>query len=552
MRVYLLKYRWIIAQSIVFLFLSLSLIIGNGDYRCIDGSCGLFIGQWHLHDALWHISLAKLGFSSWPPQNPFMAGEVLQGYNSLLDLVLFLMRKVGIEPFFAFFKVLPVLIVSFYILSVNIYLKNLSSLKANILAFFLYFGTSLSYLIPLFHGDGFSYSAIKGFPVVTSLTPSMMMLNMQYGISLSLFLWIFILLRSRFGILQQVILSALIFFIFSFKFYAGVVAGLLFGLHFALQAINKQYRKESFISIASLILGSFLSYLIFYKSNNHLNLPFYFSPFALTRLMIDDPQLFYNHGLTLARYFLQDANIFSKKLILIEIYCIILFILINFGVRIAGLSYLFKKDVNRRGYVSNKLIALVAIFTFIIPVLYVQEGGWYNSLQFLYYGVWFASILTAKICIEFIESGKVYKKAVVMIFIVLSLPNLIDQLRYIKEPQMIISQDELQGLQILKNQPPGVVHINNPFKKNGYIPAIAEKIPYYLDTDQLMVTRANYQNRQEYIEKYRGGSIIMIPADYYYIEKRDEDAPDSLRNLTGHSFETIYDSDRLRIVKRKK
>jgi len=68
-----------------------------------------------MHDALWHISLVKSAFNSFPFPHPFFAGGTVYGYNYFIDLILFALTKIGLNPLFAFFQFLPVVISLFYI-----------------------------------------------------------------------------------------------------------------------------------------------------------------------------------------------------------------------------------------------------------------------------------------------------------------------------------------------------------------------------------------------------------------------------------------------------
>jgi hypothetical protein len=344
-------------------------------------------------------------------------------------------------------------------------------------------------------------------------------------------------------------LFILFFILFGLKFYGGIIAIVLFGSTILLKIISHKNVLIRFSQLVAIFLGSFVSYLIFYKINTP-QVPFTWAPFALTHVLIDDPLLFYNHSMTLARYYLYEfGRNFSVRLIAIELYCVVLLLFVNFGARLVGLGYIFSRALKGKLNIEFAIITLVIILSFLIPVFFVQSGGWYNTMQFLYYGVWLSGILTAEAVFWLISRHKVIPVLCGAFVLILTLPNCIEQLRYISAPQMLITTQELEGLEILRKEPPGIVHINNPFKKNGYVPALAEKIPYYLDTDQLMVTGANYQEREEYLYKYRGGSIIMIPADYFYIYKSEEDARDSLLNLSGTNWITIYDSSVIRIIK---
>jgi hypothetical protein len=117
-----------------------------------------------------------------------------------------------------------------------------------------------------------------------------------------------------------------------------------------------------------------------------------------------------------------------------------------------------------------------------------------------------------------------------------------------RAPQSVIGSDELAAMRILAAAPAGVVHISQPHKKNALVPALGGHYPYYLDTDQLMVTGVKYQEKLDLIQKYSGGSITSIPARYYLIYKQDEGSNDSLRNMDVPTmYRVLYDSDTMRL-----
>lgn len=491
--------------------------------HCVSGACTLSIGNWHMHDALWHISLAKLGFVSWPLQNPFLAGESLYGYNYLLDFLLYLLLKLGISPFFGFFKILPVIAGVLYVWSVWRFIASRTSnaVKANLLAFFLYFGSSFSYLATLYRDHTFFYSSLRGFPVVSSVQPATMFLNLQFAFSLSIILWILIILQNNTFKWRSPILGILFFLLFGFKFYGGIV-----GLAIAV-SLGKKFRDLITIGI-----GSFLGLFIFYGISSLPTMPFTWSPFALTHLLIDDPLLFYHHGLTLARYYLYENNVgFSPRLFAIEALSVVLFLLMNFGPRLIAVFYKFA------------FINLIIIITALVPILFVQDGGWYNTMQFLYYGVWLSGVLMAEMLFELLNSNHRWKYIFLWVIILLTIPNNLEQLRLIKAEQNVISSDELKAMEVLRSSPAGSVHIFNSEHKYAVVPALGEKSTYYLDTDQLMVTHAPYQDRLAFMTKYSGGSITTVPAGYYLIYKTEWGTSDAIRALTSPTqYELIYDS----------
>lgn len=548
--------RWnklLILQSVIFILLTLSFILPSGNYNCIADVCTLSIGNWHMHDALWHISLSKLGFGSWPLQNPYMAGESLTGYNFLLDYLLNLLGRLGISPFFSFFKLIPVLCTALYVFSVSAYLKvvTTSQRQANFLAFFLYFGSSATYLATLYSESTFYYASLRGFPVVSVINPPTMFLNIQYAISLSIFIWIMLIQKHRASWVKYFLLFALFFLMFGFKFYGGVVA-LVYLFSCEIFTFLHQKQLKSLITLLPSLLGSYLGLILFYGLSKNPSIPFTWSPFALTHLMIDDALLFGNHNLTLARYYLyENQSGFSPRLWVIEGLSIILFLVINFGTRLLGIYYMVRTAIQKRLQVEQISFTIVIIITTLIPILFVQNGGWYNTMQFLYYGTWLAGILTAQYLYTIVTSKKIVIRVFVAIILLLTIPNSIEQLRFITAQQNVVTSDELSMLEILKIQDDGVVHVSEPTHKFGLVPALAQKPVYYLDTDQLMVTHAAYQPRLAIIKKYGGGSIATVPAQYYIVYKSDYGAEVAIQALTSPTqYERLYDSATMALYKR--
>lgn len=553
---YLPKPSVFLVQSVIFLFLSLSFILPSGNYNCINNICNLSIGNWHLHDSLWHLSLVNLGFESWPLQNPFLAGEPLSNYNFLIDYVIYLLSRLGVPPLLSFFKILPILGALLYVWSVAKFVRATSSdqLKQNLLAFFLYFGSSFSYLATLYKGDGLYYATLRGFPVISSITPTTMFLNLQFAFSLSLILWIIMIIRDRNRPAKPLFLGILFFALFGLKFYGGVVALLLILGYSFRSIIYRRYTLSHFLELIVIGVFSLASLAIFYGFSGESSSPFAWAPFALTRLMIDDPLLFYNHSLTLARYYLYENRVgFSPRLVAIELYSIALFLIFNFGTRLIGICYGMIAVIKKRLDFHHLTSLIVILITALIPIIFVQRGGWYNTMQFLYYGTWLSGLLLADLLYKLSTSKLPGKKIFLVVVIIFTLPTLLDQFRYLQAEQVVIGHDELAMLNTLKALPSGVVHITNPEFKNALVPALAHKPVYYLDTDQLMVTDSPYQDRLATIKKYSGGSITSVPADYYLVYKSEYGSDAAILALSNPQvFELTYDSADLALYTRRR
>ncbi|MBP9669884.1 hypothetical protein KBD75_00605, partial [Candidatus Woesebacteria bacterium] len=372
-----------------------------------------------------------------------------------------------------------------------------------------------------------------------------------YALSLSIFLWLMILQKRQDSWKKTLAIFILFFLMFGFKFYGGVVA-LAYCFCLKIFAFLKDRHPAHLSNLIPVVIGSYLGLVLFYGLAKTPSLPFTWSPFALTHLMIDDSLLFGNHTLTLARYYLyENLNGFSPRLWAIESLSIVLFLTLNFGTRLLGIYYLIRQIIQRKIHIEQLALAIVIIATALAPILFVQNGGWYNTMQFLYYGTWLCGLFTAEYLTEIMTQKYSAKWIVLTAIILLTIPNSIEQLRFIKAEQIVVSSDELTMLEILKKAEFGIVHVSESVHKLGLVPALAEKPTYYLDTDQLMVTHAHYVERLAFMEKYGGGSMTTVPADYYLVYKDDYGAEAAIVALTSPTqYQLIYDSTKISLYKK--
>lgn len=543
---YIVKNKIILILTLLYAGLSLSFIIGNGNYSCDNGICGLHIGGWHLHDAMWHLALVKTSFSKFPFIHPEMSGAYLNGYNYLLDLVILGFTKIGLSSFFVFFKLLPILFIPIYLYLLVLFGRKYkdSSKYINWLLFFMFFGSSFTYLIPLFKDHTLYYSALKGFPVVTSIQPGLIFLNLQYAYSLLCTLGIMILLEHKRNLKINLFIGILVFLSTSLKFYGGAVAISLIGLYELFSLLQNKKIIQSIQNLIFPIIFLLLSIVLFYKSSGTSDkFPFVFIPFALTHQMIEDKLLFYNESLVNARYFLYSRGI-SPRLIAIEAYSIILFLLVNFGTRLVFLFSLPRKILDKKFTKLQASMLLTILVTTLMPILFIQDGGWFNSMQFLYYGVFLASFFAAETISNLTIKSKIVTTIFLILIVVLTIPNNIEQLRYIYEPQKVISQGQLVALKFLEDQPRGVVFTTYAHKETGYISALSGQQTYFVDVDQLMVTHVDYKEREYLIIKPWLVNPLKTDADYWYLVKSSEEYPlylDKIRNSPG--FKEIFNND---------
>jgi hypothetical protein len=270
--------------------------------------------------------------------------------------------------------------------------------------------------------------------------------------------------------------------------------------------------------------------------------------------MIEDKLLFHNQYLTHARYYLYSQGV-SPRLIAIEAYSIILFLLVNFGTR---LIFLFNLPIQLLKKSLNKLqvvMLLTILITTLIPIFFIQDGGWFNSMQFLYYGVFLSSIFAAHTFTGLIQSKKILNMILAVVIVILTIPNDIEQIRYVYEPQKVISQQELDALDFLSKQPKGVVFSSYSHKVTAYISALSGQQTYFADVDQLMVTHVDYAAREQQIVKPWLVEPLLIDAKYWYLTKSGVGADEEYGVYANKiwalpNFKKIFSNDTIEIYRK--
>ena len=343
------------------------IVFPSGSYYCFQEKCGYFFWGSHGHDSIWHVALAENAFKTLPFTLPIFSGALLNGYNILLDIIIFLFSKIGIPPLISFFKVIPLFwFILFTHASIVIARKIINnSLFIGLLLFFFFFGGSFGYLLTLYHNH-----TLNGSESLLAMQSGHTLLNVQYGFSLLIILYILmILLDKKISSRKIIILGILVFLNFGMKFYAGIISLLLIGSFFL-----KKSTKIKTLIFPSIVcgIGTVMALFIFYDpitALSHTSL-FIFSPFAHVHSMIEEPSLFYLKNMTNARYTLQK-NGFGPRLFAIEVFSLLLYLFFNLGTRFFGLFYALFLLLKRK----LLKIDVSILFTIIGTFIYINHTG---------------------------------------------------------------------------------------------------------------------------------------------------------------------------------
>jgi hypothetical protein len=498
--------------------LHMAVIIPSGTYFCLEKNCGLFFFGSHGYDMIWHLALTRVAFNSIPFTVPVLAGIPLTGYNYVLDLVVFGISKVGIPSLLTFFKIIPVVWFALFTFSSIRLARTIhtSPLFCALLLFLFYFAGSFTYLLTMIHGH-FIFGSANLLAMQSLATLS----NIQYAFSLILLLETILLVKNgTLNLKISILLGVIAFITMGIKFYGGIIVIFLSGV-FVLSNFWPFHRvKTSQLIVygAVIITFSLLSIVIFYNPFSGAGSSvFTFQPWATIHGIIENKDLLYLPNLTNARYALQGSGL-GPRLLVIELFSLLLFIFFNFGTRICGIVYILIQSLRRKSQKWEILILLTAVFAASLNVLFVQRGEWWNTVQFLYYALFITTIFTADFLYKVLQMKKIWSVVLVSVIIVLTMPINIDLISHFWERNSwtYIPKEELEALQFLQKQPSGVVYqpIFNKYiaseyvgispitvSDNAYVPAFSGKGVLYTNQHQLDIMGVDYKKTLQKIQQ---------------------------------------------------
>lgn len=557
---YIKKHKCLPFVIIPAFLLHMLIIIPSGSYYCFQNKCGLFFWGTHGHDGIWHIALVNSAFDSIPFLIPTYSGAFLSGYNMLLDYIIFLVSKIGINPFFTYFKILPLIwFFAFLYIAITFARKIKNSYIFTLFfLFFIFFGSSFGYLITLFNSG-----VIWGSGKLFSMQAIQTLTNLHFAYSL-IFLLVILLLIMRKSINTKIIfiLSITVFIQFGLKFYAGIISCFLVGL-FCLNLFLKKKHKLGFYQLITLILFVLLSIFVFYDPISSLQSGsiFILKPFAIVHPVIEDPSLFYLKNITNARYYLYEQNKFSPRLIAIESFSVLLFLFFNFGTRILGFIYLVFKSIKKKTEEVEVYVFLTILFAVFLTIFFIQKGEWWNTIQFLYYALFLSSIFISEFLYELVKKKKIVGIVITIAIIIATIPANIDVLEsLVRFPShYYISKDEINILNKLKDQPQGIVltqlydtkadynesTLPGSFSLYGdtsYVSAFSGKQVYLSDLGVLRIIGIDYEDRLKKIES--GDCQVIEEIKYvYYIKKQKDRYFRKCLKIWSSQLKKIYENN---------
>ena len=503
----------------------------SGSFYCFDDRCGIHFWSVHSHDSIWHLALSSASFNSIPFQIPTLSGHVLTGYNILLDIIVYLLSLTGLSGLFIFFKIIPLIwFAAFTYLGIKVSrIMHNDAIFSAVLLFFFYFAGSFGYILTLYHHNTLAQSGN-----ILAMQSGNMLTNLQLALSfVGILGMIFVLMRNYFSWRSTFLMCGLIFLGIGIKFYGGVISIFIIILYLMNRFISHKdiltITKHFFLLLITMLVAVIVFYNPFETMSSGSIL--IFSPFALMHAMIEEPDLVYLKDMVNARYFLYENGGFSLKLIAIELFSLLLFLIFNFGARIIGFMYLLYKLYKFQAKKYHIYVLLIIIFSTSLSVFFIQKGVWWNTVQFFYYAIFLSNIFAAEVIFILFKKKKLLNIFVGILLLISLLPVNYDYLMStLSSNSAYISTQEIEALEYLKKQQDGIVfssfHFANDNSKNGfddtaYIPAFSRKLVYLDNITQLKLLSLSYEDRLARIGL--NDCTVFQEVDYVYFKKIHSD-----------------------------
>ncbi len=530
-------------------FLVLLLITGGGSLfastmlrsgRLYDFGMG-FWGP-NGHDGIWHLSLMGQIAKKIPPGNPVFSGKNLSGYHWGFDFLAVEIGKIfGLSYLDVYFRLLP-LLAAFLIGFLSFRLAVVLTKKNSVgfwFVFLNYFTGSFGWIVTWLRNG-----SIGGESLFWSMQSISTLINPPYGWSLvflllGLLIWVRV--RGAHHWRQAVFLGILFGLTTGVKVYAGVLIGL--GLFFYWLLSNKKRSKFDSVIWLTTAVVSFL--VLFAMGVFSQKSPLVFKPFWFIHSLIDSIDKLYLPRLAVLRMNLSQ-NLISWKLpllVAIEVFSLLLFTVGNMGIRVFAFWEMARRAVKNDFSEFDKLISIVLFFSFLFPLLFIQKGTTWNTIQFFYYFLFFANFYLA------IFLSRLFKKRTPkavfggLFLVALSLPTTFSTLRgyFGRLPPAVAPYYELEGLNFLKKQKEGAVltYPYNKFKKGGlgdplplylyettaYVSAFTAKQTFLEDEMNLEITGFSWRDREKEVDKFFSskdkiwsrGFLLNNGVDYVYL-----------------------------------
>ncbi len=508
------------------------------------------IGFWGAngHDGIWHLSLINNISNIFQIPMPSFSGGQLENYHPFFDILISVLNRLTSIPssilLFQIFPIITSLLIVYYSFTLGKKLFG-NATGGLLLTFFNCFATSAGWIYTLI-----KYGTLGGESLFWSMQSPSIQLNPPYALSI---LFILIILHQLLNLIESksnsvkayTVISILLILLPITKAYSAIFAFPIFGLFVLFRLSQKNYT-----SLIFLIFSFVAAVLLYFVYNRHSSSLLVFKPFWFVESLIESPDRFYLPQVANARYTLLSSGSIGPKLIAVYLFSIGVFYFGNLFTRIFGVFKLKLK------FNFQLLILPSIIICLLIPLFFIQSGTPWNTIQFIYYALFFANLFLVNFLINLTKPIKYF--IIATIVSLNFIPSLIASLHYLSpNAPTYITHDEVQALDFLSKQPRGTV-LTYPYDKyarisiktsyqpiwsyetTSYVPAYTQKPAYVVDYMNLINSDFDYQSRLDssidffkFQNNYQDrGFLVNNQIDYLYlVNQQIQLKPENINNL---------------------
>lgn len=517
-------------------FLFLLILAGSVSWSLTMVKSGLVysfgMGFWgpNGHDGVWHIALIN-HLARGSLEMPIFAGEGLKNYHIGFDLLLAGLHTLTRIPVHTlYFQIVPPLLaLGIGALSYKfVFLWRKSHLQAFWATFFVYFAGDFGWVLTLFRDGKFGGESLFWAQQAVST-----LINPPFATSLVLILLgliFFLKLLQKFNIYYLVFTILFFGLLAQIKVYAAVLAFGALGMVLVYSLLGERKITQKIISVFMvLIVSAIFSLLLFLPLNSGSQGLIIFQPFWFleTMMAVSDRvgwERFYG---ALMSY--KTGNIWLK-LIPAYLVAFLVFFIGNMGTRVIGLWGMVRNKVRKRFSEVDVFLLTIALLGIVAPMIVLQAGTPWNTIQFFYYSLFvfsiYAGIWVGQIIEDYNRKPK-YNRLIyytkIGLIIALTIPTTVSTLlnNYLPaRPPAKISNEELAALSFLAAQPQGIVLtyafdryraegvVNSPprplylYESTAYVAAFSKHPAYFEDEVNLDITRYDWRARRKKVEDF--------------------------------------------------
>jgi len=349
------------------------------------------------HDSYWHIALVNNLTESIPPSHPSSYLEVLSKYHYFYDILFVpVIRVFSTDIFALYFQVFPLLLTLLLGLSASLLAERVLKRNKYLLPFFVFFGGSFAYLLPLFL-PGIQWGESSFWVSQTFAT----MINPQaiytFGLLYAVIVIFYEITKEKRLKLKIRLIFLIIFLIASsigFKSYSFLVLAVLFFSFLGHSFVLTRNTKLTTILCVLFLFFSF-PYVYFVVGLGGTS-SFIFAPlWFLTSMIESRDRVYYPLFKLQEEHYLVHGN--YLRVLEIKLKELLIFFVGNLGTRILLVVLFLRRKILHEFKNDAVLTSILIAFLFAcsFPLIFLQQGIVWKTIQVWYYGLILGNILAS-------------------------------------------------------------------------------------------------------------------------------------------------------------